>query len=144
MNKKSLILLVFLLFFVGGVFFLMTKNQEEAENGELREEMDFRIEIMEEGVGSGVQEGETVTVHYVGMLENGKLFDTSLDRDRPFTFVLGEGQVIEGWEKGVLGMREKEKRRIFIPAHMGYGERGAGVIPPNANLIFEVELLEIN
>ena len=86
--------------------------------------------------------GKKVTVHYTGWLTNGTKFDSSLDRGRAFDFTLGIGQVIKGWDEGVQGMKVGEKRRLLIPSALGYGPRGAGgVIPPNADLIFEVTLL---
>ncbi len=92
--------------------------------------------------------GQHVTVHYTGWLNNngevGEKFDSSVDRKQVFTFKIGVGQVIQGWDEGVLDMSIGEKRRLFIPATLGYGARGAGrVIPPHANLIFDVELLEV-
>jgi len=102
-------------------------------------------------VGEGVEAkaGDRVTVHYSGWLEvngaKGRKFDSSYDRERPFTFPLGAGRVIRGWDEGVAGMKVGGKRTLYIPAHLGYGARGAGAaIPPNADLIFDVELLEIN
>lgn len=94
------------------------------------------------------QNGRHVSVHYTGWLDEngqpGKKFDSSVDRGTPFTFVLGGGMVIRGWDEGVKGMKVGEKRRLIIPADLGYGSRGAGgVIPPNATLIFDVQLLEI-
>ncbi len=104
------------------------------------------------GDGAEAKAGQQVSVHYTGWLENGTKFDSSLDRpipfnqDRPatFDFALGGGQVIRGWDEGVAGMKVGGKRRLTIPAALGYGARGAGgVIPPNATLIFEVELLGV-
>jgi len=100
------------------------------------------------GDGREAEKGLTVTVHYTGWLyENGKKttkFDSSVDRREPFSFVLGVGQVIKGWDNGVSGMQVGGSRTIIIPSSMGYGSRGAGdVIPPNSDLIFEVELIEI-
>ncbi len=96
------------------------------------------------GTGSIAQAGQTVTVHYTGWLENGTKFDSSVDRGQPFSFPLGAGRVIKGWDEGVQGMKVGGKRKLTIPANLGYGARGAGgVIPPNATLIFDVELLGV-
>lgn len=88
--------------------------------------------------------GETAFVHYTGWLEDGTKFDSSVDRGEPFSFRLGAGRVIKGWDEGVVGMRIGTKRKLIVPPHLGYGSRGAGrIIPPNATLIFEVELLDL-
>jgi peptidylprolyl isomerase len=97
-------------------------------------------------VGSGPQAkaGNTVVVHYTGWLEDGTKFDSSLERGEPFGFTLGAGRVIAGWDEGVAGMQVGGKRKLVIPPELGYGSAGAGnVIPPNATLIFEVELLDL-
>ncbi len=96
------------------------------------------------GSGDTALAGQSVTVHYTGRLENGNTFDSSVDRGQPFSFPLGAGRVIKGWDEGVQGMKVGGKRRLTIPASLGYGARGAGgVIPPNATLIFDVELLGV-
>ena len=108
------------------------------------------FEVLNEGDLGGTfpQKGQWVTVHYDGWLsknnfEKGEMFDSSRKRGEPFRFQLGMGRVIKGWDQGVASMKVGEKRRLIIPAHLGYGKRGTGPIPPNATLIFEVELLQV-
>jgi FKBP-type peptidyl-prolyl cis-trans isomerase len=105
----------------------------------------LQYEDVKEGTGSAAKGGDTVEVHYTGWLTDGKKFDSSVDRGRPFSFRLGQGQVIKGWDEGVAGMKPGGKRKLTIPPALGYGSRGAGggLIPPNADLVFEVELLKI-
>ena len=105
-------------------------------------------EILQEGSGDTPDIGKTVVVHYTGWLDEdgqpGKKFDSSVDRGQPFEFRIGVGMVIRGWDEGVMEMKVGGKRRLFIPADLGYGSHGAGhVIPPNAGLIFDVELISI-
>lgn len=103
----------------------------------------LKYEILQEGSGDVAEPGETVKVHYTGWLTNGKKFDSSVDRGKPFSFPLGKGRVIKGWDEGVAGMKVGEKRKLTIPPQLAYGKRGAGngLIPPNSTLIFEVEFL---
>ena len=102
------------------------------------------FDITKIGAGEAAKSGQRATLHYIGKLEDGSVFDSSRERGKPFSFTLGAGQVIQGWEQGVLGMQIGEVRILDIPPHLGYGEQGAGgSIPPNARLIFEVELLSL-
>ena len=95
------------------------------------------------GTGTEVKSGDTVTVNYLGTLTNGTKFDSSYDRNQPFTTQIGVGQVIKGWDEGIVGMKVGGKRKLTIPAALGYGSQAAGSIPPNSTLIFEVELLSV-
>lgn len=106
---------------------------------------ELKIEDIKVGTESAqVKPGDIVVMHYVGILTNGTKFDSSLDRGQPFETQIGVGQVIKGWDEGVVGMKVGGIRRLYVPSSMAYGESGAGaVIPPNSDLIFEVQLLEI-
>ncbi len=107
-------------------------------------EAELIVEDLRAGTGPAVKSGQNVVVHYVGTLTNGQKFDSSRDRGKGFQFVLGAGNVIRGWDEGVVGMQVGTLRKLTIPSHMAYGNRGfPPVIPPNSTLVFEVELLEI-
>jgi len=136
--------LVFLIFI--SLFFF--NNLSQAETSMITTPTGLKYEDTQVGMGAEALKGTTVSVHYTGWLDNsgtkGNKFDSSLDRGQPFQFHLGGGQVIRGWDEGVAGMKVGGKRTLYIPSSLGYGDRGAGgVIPPKANLIFEVELLGV-
>lgn len=133
----------------------LTKEENNMPKDEKNEEKIIKIEegltaeILTEGSGEIAKEGDTVIVHYEGVLEDGSLFDSSIQRGKPFPFDLGSGTVIPGWEKGVVGMKVGEKRRLTISSDLAYGDRGIStpdgkvIIPGKATLIFEIELLGI-
>ncbi len=103
------------------------------------------LQITDETVGTGAEatNGATLTMNYIGTLTDGTKFDSSYDRNQPFNFTLGAGQVIPGWDQGIAGMKVGGKRKLIIPPSLGYGSQAAGSIPPNSTLIFEVELLDV-
>lgn len=106
-------------------------------NGELK------IEDLVLGSGKAAVKGALITTQYRGWLEDGSEFDSSYSRGRPFQCVIGTRRVIQGWDQGLMGMQVGGKRKLWVPAHLGYGERQVGSIPPNSNLVFEIELLEV-
>ena len=106
---------------------------------------DLKIEVLKPATGAEAKKGQHVSVHYVGTLQDGTKFDSSRDRGEGFEFQLGTGQVIAGWDQGIVGMKVGEQRKLTVPPHLGYGAQGfPGAIPPNATLVFEVELLEVH
>ncbi len=133
-----------IIFLMSGVVF-SSLSLVHADEGKVVK-TDSGLQYIDVVVGDGREavKGDLVVVHYTGTLTGGKKFDSSKDRNDPFSFPLGAGRVIKGWDEGVAGMKVGGTRKLTIPAHLGYGARGAGgVIPPNATLLFDVELLEV-
>lgn len=148
MQKSVLIIIVIavLIAVILAVFYLMmvlgNKNQGNTSSFEMQ---GMKVEVLRKGNQISAKPGDTVTVNYIGMLADGKKFESSYDRKSPFIFKLGENKVIKGWDLGVAGMKVGEKRRLTIPAQLAYGENGfPPVIPRNATLIYEIELLRVN
>ncbi len=130
-----------------GVFFLACAAgvaQNKKESRVVTTSSGLQYEDTKVGTGREAKSGDTVSVLYVGKLTNGKEFDSNLDRNNPFTFQLGKGKVIQGWDEGIAGMKEGGSRKLTIPANLAYGARGfPPVIPPNSELRFQVELLKV-
>jgi FKBP-type peptidyl-prolyl cis-trans isomerase len=119
---------------------IISNNQSESEKTTMN---DLKIETIAEGSGDVAENGDNVYVNYVGTLEDGTEFDNSYKRGEPIDFILGTGRVIQGWEKGILGMKVGEKRKLTIPPNLAYGPNGQGPIPPNSTLLFDVELVKV-
>lgn len=153
-NNLNIIITIILISIVFGSGYYFNKkinfskqsgNQQVENNKSISTKKMVTIETTQQGQGEEAKNGDKITVHYTGFLTNGAKFDSSVDRGQPFQFILGAGQVIQGWEQGILGMKVGEKRKLTIPSELGYGESGAGgIIPPNATLIFDVEMIKIN
>lgn len=124
--------------------FTPTSTPTPAANEPIRYDNGLIVQDLVVGSGKIAANGDTLNAHYVGMLENGTKFDSSYDRGQPIQFVLGSGQLIKGWELGLIGMKEGGKRKLIIPPDLGYGAKGTGnIIPPNATLVFEIELISV-
>ena len=140
----------FIFFFAIFFIFLSQDSPAQEKKAGKMEKTEIKttsgLKYIDEVIGTGLtpKRGQTVKVHYTGWLENGKKFDSSVDRGEPFEFTLGIGEVIKGWDEGVSTMKVGTKRKLIIPPQLGYGDHGAGsAIPPNATLIFDVELLGV-
>lgn len=151
MTKSFAIALLFGIIALGiFAYFIFGFNQTASQNTmapptkpTAQQVQELKIEDKKIGTGPEVKSGDTVVIHYTGTLTNGTKFDSSVDRNEPFETQIGVGSVIEGWDKGVVGMKVGGKRKLIIPPSMGYGEQDMGKIPPNSTLVFDVELLEI-
>lgn len=156
-KKKFFTAICLIVVMFSGCLTLCIKAEDKKgsiEGAKMKETKEEKIETTKSGLkyvdeilgtGSSPKTGQTVKVHYTGWLENGTKFDSSVDRGEPFNFVIGVGQVIKGWDEGVSTMKVGGKRKLVIPSVLGYGPRGAGkLIPPNATLVFDVELLGLN
>lgn len=165
MTKTFFIFTVLVLFVVITIWFVTQKTKEanretgisaltvtpvsspeltEAVNEPARYDNGLVVQDIVVGSGKTAENGDTLSAHYIGALENGTVFDSSYGRGEPIQFVLGAGQLIKGWELGLVGMKEGGKRKLTIPPELGYGAKGAGnAIPPNASLFFEIELASV-
>jgi peptidylprolyl isomerase len=157
MKNKYFLVTVFLvaLVVVGGYFVYKIPSQNSSDSANIdtstlgaeteNTNMNEQLGIIDEVVGTGAEavSGKKITVDYSGTLTDGTKFDSSYDRNEPFAFNLGAGEVIQGWDKGFAGMKVGGKRKLTIPPSLGYGSQDLGVIPPNSTLIFEVELLKV-
>lgn len=151
MNKRDLLIIIIGIILVFLILNFLTTQKSAITNlnpsptsKTATNEAQLKIEDLQVGTGPEVKPGDTITVNYTGTLEDGTKFDSSLDRNEPFTTQIGVGQVIKGWDQGIIGMRVGGKRRLTIPSDLGYGATGAAdKIPPNSTLIFEIELLSI-
>lgn len=155
--NKQLLPAIFVIIALGLVGYFLIKNGDQSDrksvqnSSEIKQEKsdgqdlttDLKIEDLKMGDGAAAQTGQTVKVHYVGTLTDETKFDSSRDRNEPFEFTLGGGEVIQGWDQGLVGMKIGGIRKLTIPPQLGYGSTDLGKIPPNSTLIFEVELLEI-
>ena len=153
MEKALIVIVVILVIIVGAAWFWYRPNAplKEVVNQQFLSQTgtrtieNMKIETLKEGTGPEAKSGDAVTVNYIGTLQDGTKFDSSLDRNQAFSFTLGQSSVIRGWELGVVGMRVGERRKLTIPPELGYGSRAVGdLIPPNSTLIFEIDLLTIN
>lgn len=145
MKKVYLIIILIVLIFITlAAYFIITKKPESSPATSY-DIQGMKVEILKQGSGVEAKVGDNISVHYVGTLTDGTKFDSSVDRNQPFPYTLGQNRVIRGWELGLLGMKVGEKRKLTIPPELGYGPSGfPPVIPANATLIFEIDMLSLN
>lgn len=130
---------------ISGLFLILCFTHQLNAQDTITTSSGLKYIVSEKGTGAKAENGKTVEVHYTGYLTDGKIFDSSRDRNQPIEFVLGQGQVISGWDEGIALMNVGDKLRLIIPPELAYGKKGAGnVIPPDATLIFDVELMNVN
>ena len=142
---KAVVFLVIAALAVAAVLFIVLRGGGNSTTGEVTTASGLKYIDEVVGTGESPKPGQNVTVHYTGTLEDGTKFDSSLDRGQPYTFRIGTGVVVKGWDEGIMTMKAGGKRRLFIPAKLGYGAAGNPPrIPPNAPLIFEVQLISVN
>jgi FKBP-type peptidyl-prolyl cis-trans isomerase len=152
MKSTTVVSILVVILIAGGAYYLYQSSPQKSSpqtattsntSQTKGDSMDLKIEDTKTGDGAVAEAGKTVTVHYTGKLENGTKFDSSLDRGTPFSFILGNGNVIQGWEQGIVGMKVGGERKLTIPPSLGYGSQDLGTIPPNSTLIFDVQLLDV-
>jgi FKBP-type peptidyl-prolyl cis-trans isomerase len=143
--NKAMLLIIIMGIAILGVFsyFIFGLNTKPIMNTSPASAQKLKIEDLKIGTGSAAKSGDTIVINYLGTLQDGTKFDSSYDRGQPFETQIGVGQVIKGWDEGVIGMKVGGKRKLTIPPALGYGDQAAGSIPPNSTLIFEVELVGI-
>lgn len=151
LRKVLIALIIILILVISGVYFIVINPKlgksviQNIAPGKSFDVQGVKVEVLKQGSGVESKKGEAVTLHYVGMLAaDGKKFDSSIERNAPFTFVVGEDRVIKGFDLGILGMKVGEKRKLTIPPELAYGSTAFLEIPANSTLIYEVELLQIN
>lgn len=147
MDKNIILPIIFVIIIITGIgYYASVSKKDSTEKPVVAEPSgnSFKMETLKEGTGEPAKTGDKLSVHYTGTLLDGSKFDSSRDRGTPFDFTLGAGQVIKGWDQSLIGMKVGEIRKLTIPPELGYGASGSGPIPPDATLIFEVELLNIN
>lgn len=143
-NKQARLVAILVVIALAGaaVTYLIVNRNSSSGGTEVVTPSGLKYTDVAEGTGATTQNGQMLTVHYTGTLQNGTKFDSSLDRGRPYQFRLGSGSVIKGWDEGLLGMKVGGKRKLVIPAALGYGARGTPNIPPNSTLLFDIELID--